>query len=76
MTLEQFRLFPEGSHESRAAAHATQGFTRLLTQLPEVLGTEVRQFMLLPVPPQVFDGFSSGASGGAMADRCFQLKWY
>ena len=46
-----------------ASAHAPQGARGGVTQFPAVLGTEVGQFMLLEMPPDVLGGIEFGGIG-------------
>jgi len=48
---------PEGADEAGAfAADATKGMSSPAGQLPEIASTQVRQLVLFPVAPEVFDG--------------------
>src|SRR5216684_156245 len=57
--IESFRpqrsLPPEGGDQARAAAHATERSSRRFAEFPVVLGANIRQFVLLPVGPDVLD---------------------
>src|SRR3954452_7574376 len=46
-------LLPEGGDQSRSAAHALEGTAGCFAQVPKVLGTDVRQFVVLAVSPDV-----------------------
>src|SRR5438477_1862378 len=61
-------LFPEGSDESVAAAHATQGAPCSLAELPIICRTNIRKFVLLPVAPDVFHRIQFGSVGGKILD--------
>jgi len=52
---KQFRLFPEGFHQSWAAAHSAQRPPCRHAQLGEILRAEIGQLVLLAVTPNVFD---------------------
>lgn len=54
--LEQFCLFPERGDQGWPSLHATQCAACMGTELGEVLRAKVRQLVLLPVTPDVFDG--------------------
>ena len=64
MTLKQFRLFPESSDQSRTTSHPTQRSFCMATEFSKILRTKIRQFMMLPVPPQVFDRIELRSIGG------------
>ena len=49
-------MLPERANQPRALAHAGQGSAGIVTELSKVPRAEVGQLMLLPVPPEVFDG--------------------
>ena len=51
----QLGLLPEGCDERLAALCSPQFGTGKVTQLGEVSGTEICQFVMLPVRPEVFD---------------------
>src|SRR3989442_9106876 len=59
----QRSLLPKGGDQSRAAAHATQRTARSFTELVVILGTNVRQFVLLPVSPDEFHRVQFGRVG-------------
>ncbi len=65
--IESFRpqrgLTPEGGDQARAAAHATERSSRRFAELPVVLGANVRQFVLLPVGPDVLHRVQFGRVG-------------
>ena len=52
----QLSLFPECTNERCAPLHRGQSPTRHGRQVREILGAEVRQFMLFKVRPEVLDG--------------------
>ena len=55
--LPKFGLVPEGADKPGAfTADATQGMGGPAGELPEIAGTQVRQLVLFPVAPEVFDG--------------------
>jgi len=49
-------LLPEGTDQSRSAAHPAQRPAGVFAQLAETCRAEIGQLVLLPVRPQVFDG--------------------
>jgi len=53
----------ESDDQAWPAPHSLQGFSSRLTQLRVILGTDVRQLMLLPVAPDVFDRIQFGRIG-------------
>jgi hypothetical protein len=56
-------LLPEGSDESSATLSALELGAGEGAELVEILGTEVRQVVLLPVGPEVLDGIELGRIG-------------
>ena len=70
----QFSLFPEGGDQVVASAHAPQGAGGGVTEFPAVLGTEVGQFMLLEMTPDVLGGIQFGGIGwqGLQVDALVQ----
>jgi hypothetical protein len=46
---------PEGSDENRPAAPAFQCRASAFTQLREIFGADVGEYVMFPVPPQIFD---------------------
>ena len=72
--LPQFSLFPEGGDQVVASAHAPQGAGGGVTEFPAVLGTEVGQFMLLEMTPDVLGGIQFGGIGwqGLQVDALVQ----
>ncbi len=52
----QLCLAPAGRDDTGSTLRAAQAVACELGKFGEVLGTEVRQLMLLPMRPQVFDG--------------------
>src|SRR5579871_3081117 len=60
---------PERGYEWRTPAHPAQSATRLIAQFAEVAGTEVGQFVMLPVTPDVFDRVELRSVGGQLFDR-------
>src|SRR5208283_2620039 len=64
----QRSLLPEGRYEPRTAPHPAEGLAGSLTQLPVVLRAHVRQFVLFPVRPDVFDGIQFGSIGRQVLD--------
>lgn len=70
----QFSLFPEGGDQVVASAHAPQGAGGGVTEFPAVLGTEVGQFMLLEMTPDVLGGIQFGGIGwqGLQVDPLIQ----
>jgi hypothetical protein len=55
VTMEKLCLMPEDDHQGGALTQPAQGPTGIAAQLSEVLGTEVGQFVLLPVRQQILD---------------------
>jgi len=51
----KFGLFPEGLYQCGASAHPSQGSASGAGQLGEVFWTQIGQFMLLAVAPDVFN---------------------
>lgn len=60
----QFSLLPKRDYQSfPLRLHALQRQPRVRAQLPVLLRTNIRQLMLLPVRPQVFDRIQFGRVG-------------
>jgi len=60
---KQICLFPEGFHQRWASTHPTQCLASRPTQLAEVFGTEIGEFMLFAVAPNVFHRIEFGRIG-------------
>jgi hypothetical protein len=57
-------LFPEGDDQSGAALEAPESAPRFGAQVPEVSGTEVREFVMLEMTPEVLGGVEFRSIGG------------
>jgi hypothetical protein len=57
-------LFPEGDDQSGAALEAPESAPRFGAQVPEVSGTEVREFVMLELTPEVLGGVEFRSIGG------------
>jgi len=62
-------LLPESGDQGWSRPHSTQSVTRMVAQFPKRLGTQIRQLMVLPVPPQVFHGIQFRSIGRQKIDR-------
>lgn len=54
MKLKQLSLFPKCSNQCWEPSHPPQCFSGMLAELNQVLGTEMREIMLFPMPPDIF----------------------
>lgn len=52
----QLSLLPEGGDQGGATLHGTQTVARAVFELPETAGTEVGQFVMLQLTPDVLGG--------------------
>ena len=64
---KQFSLVEEGGNElgpPRPTPDSLEGLAREVVEFPNVSGTEVGQFVLLPIAPQILDRIEFGSVGG------------